>query len=51
MVAYPPSSAPTVEAAVTRAISRVVGEGEGTRAKALKAALTDAQQRTAESSQ
>ena len=51
MVAYPPSSAPTVEGAVTRAISRVVGEGHGTRAKALQAALADAQAKTAGSAQ
>ncbi len=43
MVAYPPSSAPIVEAAVTRAISRVVGEGPGDACEGLKAALADAQ--------
>ncbi len=43
MVAYPPASAPVVEAAVKRAISRVVGEGTGSRGDALKGALADAQ--------
>ena len=43
MVAYSPESAPVVEAAVTRAISRVIGEGTGSRSEALKAALANAQ--------
>ena len=43
MVAYPPEPRPRVEAAVKRAISRVVGEGKGSRGKALKAAIADAQ--------
>jgi uncharacterized membrane protein len=45
MVAYPPESASAVEAAVTRAISRAMGEGQGSRADALKAAIADAQAR------
>jgi arylsulfatase len=45
MVAYKPASGPLVEGAVRRAISRVVGEGSGSRGEALKAALADAQQR------
>ncbi len=43
MVAYGPESAALVEGSVHRAISHVVGEGTGSRSKALKAALADAQ--------
>ena len=43
MVAYPPEAAPVVEGAVTRAISRVIGEGTGSQAEAVKAALANAQ--------
>ena len=45
MVRSDPNSASIVEAAVTRAISRAVGEGKGTRADALKAAIADARAR------
>ena len=45
IVAYGPESAAKVEGAVHRAISRVVGEGTGSRSKALKAALADAQKK------
>ena len=46
MVAYPPVLGCAVEASVDPAISRVVGEGTGSRSKALKAALVDAQGKT-----
>ena len=49
IVAYPRSAAGKVEPAVTRAISKVVGEAEGNHVKALKGALADAQQKMAES--
>ena len=45
IVAYPHSAAGKVEPAVTRAIKKVVGEAEGHHVKALKAAVTDAQQK------
>ena len=45
MVAYGPESAALVEGSVHRAISHVIGEGTGSRSKALKAALADAQQK------
>jgi uncharacterized membrane protein len=47
IVAYPHSAAGKVEPAVTRAIRRVVGEAEGHHVQALKAAVTDAQQKMA----
>ena len=50
IVAYPRSAAEKVEPAVTRAITKVVGEAEGHHVKALKAALADAQQKMAEES-
>ena len=45
MVAYSPAAAPVVEGAVTRAIRRVIGEGTGSQAEALKAALANAQEK------
>jgi uncharacterized membrane protein len=48
IVAYPRKVADTVEPAVTRAIQKVVGEAEGHHVKALKEALTDAQQKMAD---
>jgi arylsulfatase len=48
IVAYPRSAAGPVEAAVTRAVQRVVGEAQGHHVKALKAALADAQQKMAD---
>ena len=47
ILAYPRSAAATVEPAVTRAIKKVVGEAEGHRVQALKAALSDAQEKMA----
>jgi uncharacterized membrane protein len=49
IAAYPRSAAGTVEPAVTRAITKVVGEAEGNHVKALKGALADAQQKMAAS--
>ena len=43
IVAYPPASAAAVESAVTRPIAKAVGEATGSHAKALKAAMADAQ--------
>jgi arylsulfatase len=43
IVAYPRSQGDKVEAAVTRAIKKAVGEAEGAKVKALQAALADAQ--------
>ena len=48
IVAYPRTAAVKIEPAVTRAISKVVGEAEGNHVKALKGALADAQQKMAE---
>lgn len=50
IVAYPHSAAAKVEPVVTRAIQKVVGEADGHHAKALKAALADAQAKMAEGS-
>ena len=47
IVAYPRDSADAVDHAVTRAVQKVVGEAEGHRVKALKAALADAQAKMA----
>ncbi len=47
IVAYPHEHAEAVEAAVTRAVKRVVGEAEGSHVKALKGAIADAQQKMA----
>lgn len=46
IVAYPSSSAESVDAAVTHALGKVVGEAEGKKVEALKAALADAQGKT-----
>jgi arylsulfatase len=43
IVAYPSSSAEGVDAAVTHALKKIVGEAEGKKVEALKAALDDAQ--------
>ena len=48
IVAYPRSSAGKVQPAVTRAVSKAVGEAEGHHVQALKAAIADAQQKMAE---
>jgi hypothetical protein len=48
IVAYPHSAAETVEPAVTRAITHVVGEAEGGHVKALKGAIADAQAKMAQ---
>jgi uncharacterized membrane protein len=50
IVAYPHSAAETVEPAVTRAITHVVGEAEGGHVKALKGAVADAQAKMAQPS-
>ena len=47
-MAYPHSAAGKVEPAVTRAVTRVVGEAEGHHVKALKAAIADAQTKMAQ---
>jgi hypothetical protein len=46
-VAYPRESADTIDQAVTHALKKVVGEAEGSKTKALKEALADAQQKMA----
>jgi arylsulfatase len=48
ILAYPHSAAAKVEPAVTRAVSKAVGEAEGHHVQALKAALAEAQQKLAE---
>lgn len=48
IVAYPHSAAGKVEPAVTRAVTRAVGEAEGHHVKALKAAIADAQTKLAQ---
>ena len=50
IVAYPHSDAGKVEPAVTRAVSRAVGEAEGHHVQALKAAIADAQTKLAQAS-
>ena len=45
IVAYPSSSAEGVDAAVTHPLGKVVGEAEGKKVQALKAALADAQEK------
>ena len=47
IVAYPHSAAGKVEPAVTRALQKAVGEAEGHHVQALKAAISDAQQKMA----
>ena len=44
IVAYPSSSAGGVDAAVTHSLKKIVGEAEGKKVEALKAALADAQE-------
>jgi uncharacterized membrane protein len=48
ILAYPHSAATTVEPAVTRAVTKVVGEAEGHHVTALKGAIADAQQKMAQ---
>ena len=50
IVAYEHGNAETIEAAVTRAIQKVVGEAEGRHVEALKGALADAQAKMADES-
>lgn len=45
IVAYPRSSADAVDEAVTHALKKVVGEAEGKKVQALKAAMADAQEK------
>ncbi len=45
IVAYPRESGEAIDKVVTRALRKVVGEAEGSRSKAPKAALADAQQK------
>jgi uncharacterized membrane protein len=47
IVAYHHAHSEAVEAAVTRAVEKAVGEAEGSHVKALKGAITDAQQKMA----
>jgi uncharacterized membrane protein len=47
ILAYPHSAAGKAQPAVTRAVSKAVGEAEGHHVQALKAAIADAQQRMA----
>ena len=47
IVAYPPESAEAIDKAVSHALKKITGEGEGKKAQALKAALADAQQKAA----
>ena len=49
IVIYSKSDAETVEAAVTRAVEKTIGEAEGRHVEAVKGALADAQQKMAES--
>ena len=45
IVAYPQESHDAVDKAVSRALKKITGEAEGSRVKALKGALADAQQK------
>jgi uncharacterized membrane protein len=47
IVAYPRTSADEIDAVVSHALKKVVGEAEGKKVKALKAALADAQEKMA----
>jgi len=47
IIAYPRSSAAEVDKAVSHALKKVVGQAEGKKVKALKAALADAQEQMA----
>lgn len=49
IVAYPHSAAEKVEPAVTRTVSRAIGEAEGHHVQALKGAIADAQTKLAAS--
>jgi len=49
IVAYPHSAAGKVEPAVTRAVTKAVGEAEGHHVEALKGAIADAQTKLAQS--
>ena len=51
IVAYPRESAEAIDQAVTHALKKAVGEAEGSKAKALKEALADAQQKMAQPAQ
>jgi arylsulfatase len=48
IIAYPRESAEAIDQAVSRALKKVVGEAEGSKVKALKGALADAQQKAAQ---
>ena len=50
IVAYPHSAAGKVEPAVTRAVTRAIGEAEGHHVQALKGAIANAQQKMAQTS-
>lgn len=45
IVAYPRSSADGIDNAVSRALKKAVGEADGRRVKALKAAMAETQQK------
>jgi uncharacterized membrane protein len=47
IVAYPHESADAIDKAVSHALKKIVGEAEGSKAKALKGALADAQSKAA----
>jgi arylsulfatase len=47
IVAYPHESAEAIDKAVSHALKKIVGEAEGSKTKALKAALADAQAQAA----
>jgi arylsulfatase len=49
IIAYPHTAAQKVEPAVTRAVSRAIGEAEGHHVQALKGAIADAQTKLAAS--
>jgi len=49
IVAYPHSAADSVEPAVTRAVTKAIGEAEGHHVDALKGAIADAQKKMVES--
>jgi uncharacterized membrane protein len=47
IVAYPHESAEAIDKAVSHALKKIIGEAEGSKTKALKAALADAQAQAA----
>jgi uncharacterized membrane protein len=47
IVAYPHESAEAIDKAISHALKKIVGEAEGSKTKALKAALADAQAQAA----